>query len=302
MSSIFISYRRSDSEFVVGRLYDKLAERFGEENIFKDVDSISLGEDFRESIDEALQSCLVFILVIGATWVNSTDEHGNVRLFNSEDYVRIELETALSEKVHIIPVLIGNTVMPKIEKLPDSIRKLVSFNAAKLRPDPDFMVDIQRLNLAIATLFKKKNHNVADKNPRKFEIFDTILKEVDSLSEKYEGGEVMRVKIRGAWRVIAIFMAVIAFSYLSDLMFDRGSFFNSLEGHIFIGFTIVYAFIFFVHTNRLIRSHRSAYYVKKRANGLEEQFKEYLGKGDVEDAELEEFLLQAKYHLSNTNN
>ena len=47
---IFISYRRDDSAYPAGWLYDRLAERFGEDQIFKDIDSIDLGDDFAEEI------------------------------------------------------------------------------------------------------------------------------------------------------------------------------------------------------------------------------------------------------------
>ncbi len=40
MPRLFISYRRTDSKQIAGRIYDRLAPVFGKENIFKDVDSI----------------------------------------------------------------------------------------------------------------------------------------------------------------------------------------------------------------------------------------------------------------------
>ena len=49
---IFLSYRRDDTQHVAGRLYDRLADHFGQENIFMDVDSIEPGLDFIEVIDE----------------------------------------------------------------------------------------------------------------------------------------------------------------------------------------------------------------------------------------------------------
>ena len=43
MGKIFISYRRADSEYVVGRIYEELCDSYGKENMFKDIDSIPLG-------------------------------------------------------------------------------------------------------------------------------------------------------------------------------------------------------------------------------------------------------------------
>ena len=46
VGNIFISYRRDDSAYAAGRLYDRLSARFGEENIFMDVEGLDPGEDF----------------------------------------------------------------------------------------------------------------------------------------------------------------------------------------------------------------------------------------------------------------
>ena len=70
MPSIFISYRRSDSIDVTGRIYDRLAANFGKDAIFKDVDNIPLGADFREYLKDTLNQCGVVLAVIGPTWVN----------------------------------------------------------------------------------------------------------------------------------------------------------------------------------------------------------------------------------------
>ena len=82
MSGIFISYRREDSIAYAGRLFDRLADRFGEERIFMDIDTMKVGLDFVEQIQNAVQSCDVLIAVIGKSWVNIQDEEGQRRLEN----------------------------------------------------------------------------------------------------------------------------------------------------------------------------------------------------------------------------
>jgi hypothetical protein len=52
MSGIFISYRREDSSPYAGRLFDQLADRFGEEQIFMDIDTMKFGLDFVEQIQK----------------------------------------------------------------------------------------------------------------------------------------------------------------------------------------------------------------------------------------------------------
>jgi hypothetical protein len=50
MPQIFLSYRRSDSEYIAPMLSEKLQQHFGEDSVFFDVDTIPLGVDFREYI------------------------------------------------------------------------------------------------------------------------------------------------------------------------------------------------------------------------------------------------------------
>jgi len=103
MAALFVSYRRDDTSGHAGRLYDRLAERFGSEQIFRDVDEISYGDDFVDTIDQAVGSCKALIAIIGPDWLNIQDRHGHRRLDNSNDFVRIELESALTRGDPDIP-------------------------------------------------------------------------------------------------------------------------------------------------------------------------------------------------------
>jgi formylglycine-generating enzyme required for sulfatase activity len=145
MTSIFISYRREDSRHQTGRLYDRLVAHFGSEHVFKDVDSIPLGSDFREVLTERVAGCDVFLAVIGDTWLSIAGKSGNRRLDDPGDSVRIEIEAALSRKIPVIPVLVGNSSVPPAEELPESLRGLSFRNGLPVRPDPDFHHDMDRL-------------------------------------------------------------------------------------------------------------------------------------------------------------
>ena len=129
---IFISYRRNDSAYPAGWLFDRLAERFGKEQIFKDVDSIELGEDFVEEIGEAVGQADVLLALIGERWLNAPDEHGGRRLDDPEDFVRIEIEAALARKLRVIPILVEGAGMPREEQLPESLRPLARRQALEL--------------------------------------------------------------------------------------------------------------------------------------------------------------------------
>ncbi|MBN2534473.1 MAG: toll/interleukin-1 receptor domain-containing protein [Spirochaetales bacterium] len=148
-NKIFISYRRKDSADITGRIVDRLIAKFGSTNILRDVDSIPLGVNFANYIDKLLQSTSVCLVVIGKKWLslcNSKSERENTE---SIDFVQVEIETALMQRLPIIPVLLQNAIVPSKDQLPKSIDKLSFQNGIAIRPDPDFNLDIERLILGI---------------------------------------------------------------------------------------------------------------------------------------------------------
>jgi TIR domain len=141
---VFISYRREETAYPAGWLFDRLANRFGRDQIFKDVDSIELGDDFVEVINSAVGSCDVLLALIGDQWLTVTDGQGNARLDNPDDYVRLEIEAALTRDVRVIPILVGRASMPRADQLPPSLAMLVRRNALELSPSR-FEFDTGRL-------------------------------------------------------------------------------------------------------------------------------------------------------------
>src|SRR4051812_37180313 len=116
--AVFLSYRRDDASFPAAWLYNRLAQQFGPHNVFKDVDSIPLGEDFVQTITEAVQECDCLIAVIGRNWLTVLDEDGQRRIDDAGDFVRIEIQTALTRGVRVIPVLVDGARMPDEGELP----------------------------------------------------------------------------------------------------------------------------------------------------------------------------------------
>jgi TIR domain len=141
---IFISYRREDTAFPAGWLFDRLASHFGRDQVFKDIDSIDLGDDFIEVITTAVGSCDVLLALIGGRWLTITGQDGHRRLDNPDDFVRLEIETALARDVRVIPILVDVDQMPRAGELPPSLTKLVRRQALELSPNR-FETDIQRL-------------------------------------------------------------------------------------------------------------------------------------------------------------
>jgi hypothetical protein len=148
---VFICYRREETAAHAGRLYDAMVARFGEANVFMDVD-IAPGVDFVERITEVVSGCLVLIVVMGRNWATVTDEDGNPRLSDPDDFVRLEVETGLRRNdVTPIPALVGGARMPKPEALPEPIRPLTRRNALELS-DARWAYDVGRLNSTLDVL------------------------------------------------------------------------------------------------------------------------------------------------------
>src|SRR5262249_17282247 len=54
MPRIAISYRRDDSLDITGRVFEHLERHYGREVVFRDIDNILPGEDFRKHINTVL--------------------------------------------------------------------------------------------------------------------------------------------------------------------------------------------------------------------------------------------------------
>ncbi|MGH9281287.1 MAG: toll/interleukin-1 receptor domain-containing protein [Acidimicrobiales bacterium] len=141
---IFINYRREDAAYPAGWLFDRLNDHFRDEEIFKDVDSISPGDDFVESITGAVASCDVFLAVIGSRWLDVTDSAGRRRLDDPNDLVRVEIEAALARGIRVIPVLIDGARLPAADELPAGMVPLVRRQAVELT-STRFGLDVERL-------------------------------------------------------------------------------------------------------------------------------------------------------------
>jgi Flp pilus assembly protein TadD len=145
---IFISYRREEGRWSAGRLYDRLIKYFNRKRVFMDIKSIHPGDDFVKAIKKKVGECDVLIAVIGDRWLTSDDGRGARRLDNPEDFVRMEIATALKRNIRVIPVLVDGAVMPPSTDLPDDLKPLVSRNALLVR-DTSFDDDCRRLVAAI---------------------------------------------------------------------------------------------------------------------------------------------------------
>jgi hypothetical protein len=121
---VFISYRREDSAGYAGRILDRLGRELERDHLFIDVDDIPLGRNFVKLLGEEVAKCDVLLAVIGHDWLDARDENGTRRLNDPNDFVRIEVATALQRDIPVIPILLEGTRVPKADELPVDLKEL----------------------------------------------------------------------------------------------------------------------------------------------------------------------------------
>ena len=123
-----------------------------------DVDAIPLGVDFRVHINKVLAAADVVLVLIGPEWLGRS-EAGASRMSDETDPVRVEVETALSLGIAVIPLLVEGASMPSEGDFPESIRALAYRNAATIDSGRDFHQHVDRI---IRSLDDSKKGAVAD--------------------------------------------------------------------------------------------------------------------------------------------
>lgn len=132
MAGIFLSYRRDDSGGHAGRLADDLKQAFAGDQVWRDIEAIEAGADFVDAIGKAIGSCSVLLALIGPRWLDAKNAAGERRLDDPNDFVRLEIATALERGVRVIPVLVGGAIMPSEPALPEVLRPLSRRQAHEL--------------------------------------------------------------------------------------------------------------------------------------------------------------------------
>jgi len=148
VAKIFVSYRRSDSQGWAGRLGDDFAHAFGDVARFFDIESITPGDDFVEAIERSLAESEVVVVLIGPDWLSAAFPDGRRRLDDPDDFVRLEIATALARGIRVLPVLLGGAAMPRSESLPAPLAALARRQAFELS-DTRWEYDCGRLLDAI---------------------------------------------------------------------------------------------------------------------------------------------------------
>ena len=143
-STIILSYRREDSAGVTGRIFDRLIQEFGTDRVFMDIDSMPAGVDFHDHLQEILENCGALLVVVGKSW-RSQRKGQPARIMDPDDWVRIEVETALQRGIPVVPLLIDGASLPTREQLPESLWPLLRRNALPVDSGRDFHAQLTRL-------------------------------------------------------------------------------------------------------------------------------------------------------------
>lgn len=106
---IFLSYRRDDAPGYVARLEDDLEHAFGADRVFRDVEDISGGAEWRLALEENLARSGVLVLVIGPRWA----EIWRTRPADEVNYVAFELERARELGIPVMPVTLNQASIPR---------------------------------------------------------------------------------------------------------------------------------------------------------------------------------------------
>jgi TIR domain len=149
MPNIFISYRHSDARTAVAWIRDKLSQRYGSESVFEYQHHAEPSKDFRRVIGRAIRKCDVVLAIIGPNW--KIGAGGNLSLQEANDWVRIELETAIQLDLPVIPVLVEDAVMPSPAELPDGLRDFSFLTASTVDTSKDFH---REMDVLMATIDK----------------------------------------------------------------------------------------------------------------------------------------------------
>jgi hypothetical protein len=161
LTNIFISYRREENKYQARMIFD--AFQNANVSVFYDVDSIPLGRDFRETIMTQVQKCDVLLALVGHDWARCLDPKTKLpRLENADDFVRIEIGTALNRGIPVVPVLLDDAPLPKTDQLPNDLRNLFD-RQAEFISFRTFDDDVKRLitKLQIGSIQKLEPSDLA---------------------------------------------------------------------------------------------------------------------------------------------
>ena len=141
---VFLSYRRDDTRHIAGRIADRLAGANrgspGLHGCRYDRARRRLHGRPRPGRGGVLMCCS---RSSAQGWISDVE-----RRHSRNDFVLLEIGTALTRGIRVVPVLVDGAAMPTEEALPPAIRNLTRRNAVRLDHET-FRSDVERLLTAV---------------------------------------------------------------------------------------------------------------------------------------------------------
>jgi hypothetical protein len=132
MGGVFLNYRVKDEPLGAAAIYHELASQFGDDQVFRDTDSLHPGDHYPDEIRRALRQSDIVLALIGPEWLTLRDSDGTRLLDREHDWVRAELADAFERGIPVLPVLLLDTPCPLTKDLPTSISRLATIQAARV--------------------------------------------------------------------------------------------------------------------------------------------------------------------------
>lgn len=151
--TVFISYRRSDTNWAAAALISNLKSYLPGVTLFLDILSIKPGLDFETILTQTLEQVDVQLVLIGKSWLFVQDETGRRRIDTETDWVRKEITWGLERNILVIPILVDGATMPTKEALPDSLKSLARRQSHEIRFE-DHEVGIEKILRILTDIFK----------------------------------------------------------------------------------------------------------------------------------------------------
>jgi len=136
--SVFVSYRRADSQPIARLLLDPLRKEFGEQNVFVDMHGIPPGADFHLFLREQVLKAGIVLVLIADRWSEARDDNGKRRLDDPNDFVRIEIETAIANNIPLIPIYVDGVKPLSGSELPTALSALTRKQGIKIETGRNF--------------------------------------------------------------------------------------------------------------------------------------------------------------------
>ena len=184
---IFLSYRRADTPYVARSLFDRLQNRFGAGSVFMDVESVPLGQDFEQAIQDEINSCDVLLALIGPGWLDAILRRADLR----DDYVRREITAALKAGKSVLPVLVDEAEPPPLGDLPEELAAIATLQGLRLSHEK-FERDVAELVSWVASALTAASNDATSPE------MDGIPTGHDYRSEDLTGRDLRNEDLRGS--------------------------------------------------------------------------------------------------------